>query len=99
MTEQEAIHMLERMIDPDPWEDDGLSDKAKQALQMGIDALENQVAKKPIITEDIFKCVYKYRCPECVTYLGSRGKHSIIIFEKPKYCSCGQKLDWSEGKG
>lgn len=40
MTEQEAIQMLERLLDPDPWEDDGLSDKAKEALQMGIDALE-----------------------------------------------------------
>ena len=41
MTIQETIQMLERMLYPEPWEDDGLSDKAKEALQMAVEALEH----------------------------------------------------------
>lgn len=94
MTAEKAIEHLENIAIFSF--QDGYTDEARKALDMAIEALEKQIPKKPIITEDIFKCVYKYRCPECAMYLGSRGKHSIIIFEKPKYCSCGQKLDWSE---
>lgn len=32
--------MLERMLDPDPWEDYGLSNKAREALETAIDAME-----------------------------------------------------------
>lgn len=43
MTIQETIQMLERMLDPDPWEDFELSDKAKEALESAIEALEKQI--------------------------------------------------------
>lgn len=93
MTTQEAIETLKLMQGQIEWD---YPMEYAVAVEMAVDALEKQIPKKPIITEDIFKCSYKYRCPECAMYLGSRGKHSIIIFKKPKYCSCGQKLDWSE---
>ena len=82
MTEKEAIQMLERIIDPDPWEDYGLSDKAKEALEMEIEALEKQIPRKPIEPEALF-----YKCPICKNYVGD---YSV-------YCTvCGYKLDWSE---
>lgn len=40
MTKIETVQILERMVYPEPWEDYDLSDKAKEALQMAIDALE-----------------------------------------------------------
>ena len=86
MTEQEAIQMLERMIDPDPWEDDRLSDKAKEALEMGVDALEKQVAKKVRIKYANPK--YEYYgyasfCPNC----------NRVVAEGWSYCpDCGQAL-------
>ena len=42
MTIQETIQMLERMLYPEPWEDYDLSDKAKEALETAIEALEKQ---------------------------------------------------------
>lgn len=41
MTVQETIQMLERMLYPEPWEDYDLSDKAKEALETAIEALEH----------------------------------------------------------
>lgn len=43
MTIQETIQMLERMLYPEPWEDFELSDKAKEALESAIEALEKQI--------------------------------------------------------
>lgn len=40
MTIQETIQMLERMLYPEPWEDYDLSDKAREALEMAVEALE-----------------------------------------------------------
>ena len=66
MTEKEAIQMLERLLDPDPWEDYGLSDKAKQALQMGVDALEKQVPKIVRIGHEYLnKYRHVFYCPNC----------------------------------
>ena len=91
MTQQEAIQMLERMLDPDPWEDYGLSDKAKQALQMGIDALEKQIPKKVNYkVEDRFiksyLSIYSY-CPVC----------EKEVFAGDMFCvRCGQRICWRE---
>lgn len=40
---KETIQMLERMLYPEPWEDYDLSDKAKEALETAIEALEKQI--------------------------------------------------------
>lgn len=56
------------------------------------EALEKQVAKKPV-----FKFKYEngtkfYDCPICGSYVMHAGVQS-----KEQYCShCGQKLDWSD---
>ena len=39
---KETIQMLERMLYPEPWEDYDLSDKAREALEMAVEVLENQ---------------------------------------------------------
>ena len=97
MTQQEAIQMLERMLDPDPWKDYGLSDKAKEALEMGIEALEKQIPQKPIKSKvPRYGMGYEYYdwvCPTCGNFLAPepqrRGNH---------HCVCGQVIDWSEDK-
>lgn len=43
MRAREAEQMLERMLYPEPWEDYDLSDKAKEALETAIEALEKQI--------------------------------------------------------
>lgn len=47
MTTKETIQILERMLYPEPWEDYDLSDKAKEALETAIEALEGQIPMKP----------------------------------------------------
>ena len=42
MTTKETIQILERMLYPEPWEDSELSDKAKEALRMAVEVLEDQ---------------------------------------------------------
>ena len=73
MTEQEAIQMLERLLDPDPWEDDGLSDKAKQALQMGIDALEKQRTTREMLEDEERKYRFEWKRTDL-----SRGRISAF---------------------
>ena len=41
MTIKETIQMLERMLDPDPWEVWELSDEVREALEIAVDALEH----------------------------------------------------------
>lgn len=43
MTTTEAIQMIKHILDPDPWEYINWSDKAKEALYMAIEALEERV--------------------------------------------------------
>ena len=75
MTEQEALEVLEALLTYD------LSLDEEIAVDMGIKALEKQIAKKPIWVE---KCDMD-ACPIC---------KSLYARQVP-YCSdCGQKLDW-----
>lgn len=92
MTIQETIQMLERMIDPDPWESD-LSDKAKEALNVALEALEKQVPKRPgkkkLIDEKLFgnNPVYIIPCSRC----GSAINITHL------FCPwCGQAIDNKE---
>lgn len=58
--------------------------KRAEALDVAIQALEKQIAKKPDFTEDKEFAL----CPCC----NGNG-----LTDKQKYCdNCGQKLDWSE---
>ena len=58
------------------------------ALDMAINALENQIPKKPHKNFEKFSGVW---C-SCGKYLG-KG----YFIDKPSYCTdCGQKLDWSD---
>ena len=104
MTKEQAIKLLRKdtsISEIHKLKDKGLShdevtDKIQEAMDMGSDAIEKQIAKKPkviIHDEDVrigrikykkgvktYKCV----CESWITFLQD-------------YCSCcGQKLDWSE---
>ena len=57
---------------------------------IAIQALEKQIAKKPIKSENqVVRYVNTYYCPTCE--LGITGTNIV------KWCyNCGQKLDWSD---
>ena len=80
MKENEAIKKIKRRITLDRF--DG---KAFDDLGMAIQALEKQIAKKPLKGG-------LYSCPNCETLL------PYGAFEpKGAYCKyCGQKLDWGK---
>ena len=64
----------------------GTFGEQKEAFSVAINALEKQIPKKPIFTEDKQFAL----CPCC----DMKG-----LIDKQKYCdNCGQKLDWS-GEG
>ena len=65
-------------------------DKRVEAVEMGIKALEKQIAKKIVINNipktSWTKAETKYTCPSCDRVIGFNGL---------SYCSvCGQRLDW-----
>ena len=85
--EQKLIDELQEYLDI---EDTSRIDLYPEEVQMCIDALEKQVAKKVIDITPAFSDTGIYRCPKC---------KDIYTFKQgqPNYCSeCGQKLDWSE---
>ena len=98
MSPREAIQML----DPDPWEDYGLSDKAREALQMAIDALKKQIPKKliHINKNKEFDGNWKKICPSCGSMLIERITTSEESFPRhynyTQHCWCGQAIDWTE---
>ena len=58
----------------------------KEAFQMAINALEKQIAKKPIFY------AHDYYCSVCNSLVGNNE----FEWKRFKYCdTCGQKLDWS----
>lgn len=88
MTTEEAIKMLERIQDPEPYEPQ-ITKSAYDALQMGIDALKRQIPMKPILTLPNWKkgIPCSIDCPTCGNYLTT----------KVKQCEeCGQLIDWSD---
>ena len=62
----------------------------KEAFQISINALEKQIPKKPIKSENqVVRYVNTYYCPTCE--LGITGTNIA------KWCyHCGQKIDWSD---
>lgn len=89
MTTEEAIKMLERIQDPEPYEPQ-ISKSAYDALQMGIDALKKQIPMKAVGTH------YAHmRCPSCNHRIPSGGGSSSR--RRDNWCNyCGQKIDWSK---
>ncbi len=65
----------------------------KQALELGVKALEKQIPKKPVYEGDGYSdghLVYDtWICPLC-------EKRYEVDYDDYDYCpDCGQKLDWS----
>ena len=87
MTESEAIKILQRYLQIQ-LENKALPDGI-EAIQIAIQALEKQIPKKPVKSENqVARYVNTYYCPIC--NLGITGTNIA------KWCyHCGQKLDWS----
>lgn len=87
MTNKEAIEYLN-----DEFVDDSsvFAPTRNNVLQMAIEALEKQIPKKPILSEEQpIRYVKTYMCPVC--------KKGITGTNIAKWCyHCGQKLDWTE---
>lgn len=59
------------------------------------EAIERHRAKKPNKRANRYTdLVQHYYCPECGKYFGQAGKHDVILFDKPQYCTCGQAILW-----
>ncbi len=104
MTPQEAIKQLEYdramcLFNPSTGEEEPMNDdcrKTAEALGLAIEALEDKIPRKieKGITE--FRTYYRLSCPKCNKSFGYQAEHNIWKGEKPLYCSCGQRLDWSD---
>ena len=89
MTIEEAIKMLERIQDPEPYEPQ-ITKSAYDALQMGVDALKKQIPTKAVGTHYAHR-----RCPSCNHRIPSGGGSSSR--RRDNWCNyCGQKIDWSD---
>ena len=85
--ENKAIKILQRDLQIQ-LENKALPDGI-EAIQIAIQALEKQIPKKPVKSENqVARYVNTYYCPIC--NLGITGTNIA------KWCyHCGQKLDWS----
>ena len=94
MEESEAIEQLKNMRLYMQIEDENndckFTEDDYKANEMAIQALEKQIPKKPIKSENqVVRYVNTYYCPICE--LGITGTNIA------KWCyHCGQKLDWSD---
>jgi uncharacterized protein (UPF0212 family) len=96
MTKEQAIKLLRKETSPmeihlltiEGLKQSEIMDKIQEAMDMGVEAIEKQIGKKPIV--DYVRNSYrKYNCPTC--------KEEVQINYDITYClECGQKLDWSE---
>ncbi|MBQ0088703.1 MAG: hypothetical protein KBT27_05175 [Prevotellaceae bacterium] len=77
-----------------PMCDDGLCKDTSEhrcPIQISLEALEKQIAKKPWSQADDDTCLYYHNeCPYCGRWLSERIK--------PHHCVCGQAIDWSDGE-
>lgn len=94
MTEREAVEKLKNMRLFMQIEDENndckFTEDDYKANEMAIQALEKQIPKKPIKSENqVVRYVNTYYCPTCE--LGITGTNIA------KWCyHCGQKIDWSD---
>ena len=87
MTESEAIEIVRKEKE---YMDSHAGRAQSEAFQIAINALEKQIAKKPLNITKV-KDGNKYvgligKCPCC----------NDIVDESNIVCDCGQKLDWSD---
>ena len=88
MTESEAITKLKRRAYRTTCYGDKVLEHEENLV--AIEALEKQIAKKPVKSENqVVRYVHTYYCPTCE--LGITGTNIA------KWCyHCGQKIDWSD---
>ena len=88
MTESEAITKLKRKAYRTTCYGDKVLEHEENLV--AIEALEKQIAKKPVKSENqVVRYVNTYYCPIC--NLGITGTNIA------KWCyHCGQKIDWSD---
>lgn len=81
MTEQEAINVFKGFK---------FTPREMKAVAMGVEALEKQIPKKPIIKTNAYNHKF-YECPNC----GIDIEH--VIFSPYLYChKCAQKIEKAE---
>ena len=95
MTEREAIKLL-KINRPESGYITVNYLKCNEALKMAINALNKQIARKPVCIEDKMWC-----CPVCDNHLLPKWvKYPTELMPKteglPHCMSCGQKIDWNE---
>ena len=85
-TSLEEIHKLKYYAG---FNQDRVLEQIQEAMDMGTDALEKQIAKDVIDITPSYSDTGVYRCPKC---------KDIYTFKqgKPNYCSeCGQMINWN----
>ena len=94
MTENEAIEEFKQRLELIEQCYRGEVEDYKQALEIGVKALENQIPKKPIMKANFDDMEEEYLCcPTCGEILTDR----IPLDNKDFYfhcLNCGQKLNW-----
>ena len=99
MTESKAIKVIEAIIDECIESGEAVcyvTGVDVPALEIAINALNKQIARKPDCIEDKMWC-----CPVCDNHLLHKWvKYTTELMRKteglPHCMSCGQKIDWSE---
>ena len=96
MTEIKAIKLLEYIRETGNGEAPYVGCAQNVAIEMAINALNKQIARKPVCIEDKMWC-----CPVCDNHLLPKWvKYPTELMPKteglPHCMSCGQKIDWNE---
>ena len=96
MTESKAIELLEYIRETGNGEAPYVGCAQNVAIEMAINALNKQIARKPVCIEDKMWC-----CPVCDNHLLPKWvKYPTELMPKteglPHCMSCGQKIDWNE---
>ena len=99
MTESEAIKVIKDILDECAESGEAVcyvTGVDVPALEMAINALEKQIARKPVCIENKMWC-----CSVCDNHLLHKWvKYPTELMPKTEglpYCmSCGQKIDWNE---
>ena len=96
MTEIKAIELLEYIRETGNGETPYVGCVQNIAIEMAINALNKQIARKPVCIENKMWC-----CPVCDNHLLPKWvKYPTELMPKTEglpYCmSCGQKIDWNE---
>lgn len=97
MKESEAIEVFKERLTLIKKHYAGEAKDYEEALEIGIEALEKQIPKKPIFDYNLSDTLSKFHC-ECGKTI--KVNHDAGIMDNndaPNYCSkCGCRLDWSD---